>query len=67
MTLPTILASLAVSINYQEFGSMATMSPAYASMLNNTGSVLVILPLIVIYLIAQRYFVESIQRSGITG
>lgn len=67
MTLPTILSSLAVSINYQEFGSMATLSPAYASMLNNTGSVLVILPLIVIYLIAQRYFVESIQRSGLIG
>ncbi len=66
-TLPTVLSSLAVSINYQEFGPMATMSPAYASMLNNTGSVLVILPLIIIYLIAQRYFVESIERSGIIG
>lgn len=31
------------------------------------GNMITILPLLVLYFIAQRYFVESIDRSGITG
>ncbi len=31
------------------------------------GNMLAILPLLVLYFIAQRYFVESIDRTGITG
>jgi len=31
------------------------------------GNMLTILPLLVLYFIAQRYFVESIDRTGITG
>ena len=35
--------------------------------LMNTMSLLVILPLIIIYLFAQKYLVEGIERSGIVG
>ena len=64
------LSSLAAEVHnrYNTFGgSMNFISPGFASMMNNTGVILVILPLIVLYLICQRYFVESIERSGIVG
>jgi multiple sugar transport system permease protein len=41
--------------------------PVYTSMLLNTGVLLTIAPLIVMYLFVQRYFVESVERTGITG
>ena len=37
------------------------------SLLRNAGMVLLILPLIILYLVAQKSFVQSIGRSGITG
>lgn len=58
------LGSLAANIYSNELNFV---SPALASMINNTGTVLVILPLFIIYLFAQRFFVESIERSGIVG
>lgn len=48
-------------------GELSFVSPALVSMINNTGTILVILPLFIIYLFAQRYFIESIERSGIVG
>lgn len=70
--LPTALLGLAntVANRYSSklFDStMVYLSPAYTSMLNNTASILAIIPLAIIYVFAQRYFVESIERSGITG
>jgi ABC-type sugar transport system, permease component len=41
--------------------------PFYASMLSDTGVLLAIIPLIILYLVFQRYFVESIERSGLVG
>ena len=53
---------------YQSMGgTMNFVSPGFASMVNNTGSILLILPLIVLYLFCQKYFVEGIERSGIVG
>ncbi len=46
---------------------MTFVSPGFASQMNNTGSLLVILPLILLYLVCQKYFVEGIERSGIVG
>lgn len=48
-------------------GGMGFVSPGFTSLLNNAGSVLVILPLFVIYIFCQRYFIEGIERSGLTG
>ena len=58
------LGSLAANIYSDE---LTFVSPALVSMMNNTGTMLVIIPLFIIYLFAQRYFVESIERSGIVG
>ena len=38
-----------------------------ASLISNAGVVMMILPLIVLYIFGQRYFVESISRSGLVG
>lgn len=48
-------------------GSMTGITPGFESLLNNAGSVLVMLPLFVVYICCQRYFIEGIERSGITG
>lgn len=64
------LNSLATVLNRQYAdmgGNMNFVSPGFASQMNNTGSLLVILPLILLYLICQKYFVEGIERSGIVG
>lgn len=37
------------------------------SMLQNVGAVLAILPLAILYLFAQKAFVQSVERSGIVG
>lgn len=42
-------------------------NPIIRAMLSSTGVLLMITPLIVLYTFAQRYFVESIERSGIVG
>ncbi|MCR5558544.1 MAG: carbohydrate ABC transporter permease [Butyrivibrio sp.] len=68
--IPVALDSLAASVynEYSNFGgSMNFISPGYVSMMNNTGTVLSIIPLILLYLVCQRYFVEGIERSGIVG
>ena len=44
-----------------------TSNPNYVSILRNVSILLLIFPLMIIYLICQRFFVESVERSGIVG
>lgn len=37
------------------------------AMLRSAGVLLVMAPLLIVYLVAQRFFVESIDRSGLVG
>lgn len=41
--------------------------PLYVSMILVTGTLLVMIPLIILYFFVQRYFVESVERTGIVG
>lgn len=41
--------------------------PNYVAMLVDTGILLAIAPLLILYLFVQRYFVESVERTGIIG
>jgi multiple sugar transport system permease protein len=41
--------------------------PQYFSLVTNAGSMLMILPVLVLYAFLQRYFVESIERTGLVG
>lgn len=53
------------------FSSYATTAASGATSLNESirmaGTMLSILPLLIMYFVLQRYFVESIDRTGITG
>ena len=46
---------------------MQTSDDYWRSIMNNAGILLLIFPLLILYLFLQRYFVESIERSGIVG
>lgn len=48
-------------------GDQYRFAPVEGSMLNNAGSFLIILPLLLLYSFLQRYFVESIERTGLVG
>lgn len=62
------LSSLPYNLSMQlEGGDASKADPFYLSMVQDTGILLAILPLIIIYLFVQRYFVESIERTGIVG
>ncbi len=64
------LSSLAASVSSSyssSGGSLTFVSPGFTSMMNNTGVILIIVPLLVLYLISQKSFVEGIERSGIVG
>ena len=66
----TALQNLSASVysSYEGFGgSMNFISPAFLSMMNNTGTILTILPLVILYVFCQKSFVEGIERSGIVG
>ena len=39
----------------------------YASLINNTGSLMFIAPLLILYAALQKYFIESIERTGLVG
>ena len=41
--------------------------PMMVSQINNAGSILFIFPLVILYLICNRFFVQGIERSGIVG
>lgn len=47
--------------------NMNSDDPIIFSTLRNTACLLMILPLLAIYVFAQRYFIQSIERSGIVG
>ena len=40
---------------------------AYATAINNTCGLLILIPLVIVYLFAQRTLIEGVERSGITG
>lgn len=52
---------------YLESGGASSSDPFYLSMVQDTGILLAMLPLIIMYLFVQRQFVESVERTGIVG
>ena len=52
-----------VPVNY----AFLLKSPVYESAIAKTAALLVFLPLVVLYLIVQRRFVQGVERSGIVG
>ncbi|WP_454190704.1 carbohydrate ABC transporter permease [Paenibacillus sp. Marseille-Q7038] len=48
-------------------GTDIKADPNHVAMLVDTGILLAIAPLILLYLFVQRYFVESVERTGVVG
>ena len=61
------LSSLARTISGTGDDMSLMISRQKFSMINNTGSLLFITPLILLYGFMQRYFIESIERTGLVG
>ncbi len=63
----TQLSSLPYNLAYELAGGTSQADSFYLNMVQDTGILLAMLPLILIYLFVQRYFVESVERTGIVG
>jgi multiple sugar transport system permease protein len=63
----TQLSSLPHNLQIRLTAGASQEDPFYLSMVQDTGILLAILPLIIIYLFVQRHFVESVERTGIVG
>lgn len=61
--LPITLSNLARAV----LGDQYLHAPVEGSLVNNAGSFMLILPVLIVYAFLQRYFVESVERSGLTG
>lgn len=57
------LATLQATIG----GAMKIMDPNIQKLYLNAGIVLIIIPILLIYLLLQKQFVEGVERSGIVG
>ena len=65
--LPNRLLSLQFMMTqYVESNFNEHLSPTYAGAINATGTILVLLPVILLYLIAQKRFVHSLNASALT-
>ncbi len=58
-----LVALLSDYINSIGAGVKATVG--YSQMMISTGMIMAIIPLIIIYVVAQKGFVESLSRTGI--
>ncbi|MBO4390693.1 MAG: carbohydrate ABC transporter permease [Lachnospiraceae bacterium] len=47
--------------------AMSISDPNITALFNNAGIVLVILPVMILYIVLQKQFVEGVERSGIVG
>lgn len=63
-TLPIALQFLAERYFALEDSNQVTQ---YSTILNNAGSLMLMSPLILLYAVAQRFFLESVTRTGIVG
>lgn len=59
--LPFTLENLTRIVDVEMF------SHEYISIINNTGMIMFIAPLVLFYAFLQRFFIESIERTGIVG
>lgn len=56
------------STNYSAYATTATNAvTSINESINMAGTMLSMLPLLIMYFVLQRYFIESIDRTGITG
>lgn len=66
-TLPTQADQFIPSLMGYSHSSGFRADPNHVALVVDTGILLAIAPLVLLYIIVQRYFVESIERTGIVG
>lgn len=62
----TLLNNLTFSIS-RATGGQSVVDTVQLSMLTNAAALLIILPLIVLFILVQRMFVQGVERTGLTG
>lgn len=55
------------TVGHIEFQGFSEFDPVLSQNLKNVAALLIIGPLLLLFLVLQRYFVESVERSGIVG
>ena len=63
---PTLLNNLSFQIS-RAAGGASVVDTVRLSMLTNAGALLIIAPLILLFLVVQRFFVQGVERTGLTG
>lgn len=63
----TMLAGLQSTITYFLGGWNASFGNLYTSMLFNTAIVMFLIPIIILFIICQKFFVQGVERSGLVG
>ncbi|MGL4737187.1 MAG: carbohydrate ABC transporter permease [Cellulosilyticaceae bacterium] len=63
-----IMSTQLLRLSNTDLGNaMGIQNMAEFSLMRNASMVLALLPILILYLICQKYFTESIERSGLTG
>ena len=65
--LSTKLMTISADVALDTIGLTAVLDSGYANIMISTGTILVIVPILIFYIIGQKQFVEGIERSGIVG
>ena len=52
---------------YEEYSGFSTYDPVINQNMSSTAALIIVAPLILLFLVMQRYFVESVERSGVVG
>jgi len=60
----TSITGLLSDYNLAMFGT-GKISEAYSQMMISTGMIMTIIPLLIVYIVAQKGFVESINQTGL--
>ena len=61
------VSGIRVAISSYLGGWNETIGNMYTSMLINTSTLLSMLPVIILYVVCQKFFVQGVERSGLVG
>ena len=54
-------------MTYSEYAGFSQYDPVIQKNFSSTAAIMVVAPLVLLFVVMQRYFVESVERSGVVG
>ena len=54
-------------MKYNEYAGFSQYDPVITKNFSSTAAIMVVAPLVLLFAVMQRYFVESVERSGVVG